>query len=458
MKKFILFEMIILFLGAIQVLSAQETKQKILLIPLTDRADQTKNKDATYENTRQLLFNTMYNFLSILPFVDMPESKTLVSIQNKSVDSLASSYSPDFIIHGELEIQGEGDSPQAAIVLKVWSRSSKTDIYTKSYSTAIDLDIFDTLDRIIIDTLQATFRIVPRFAVVNFQDFRIGDEAYTILANNKPIAVATNRDFNFNQKILAGNEYNFMIIRESDRAMVLNAFINLKENAFTNISYTASGKALVKARKGTRILLDGKPVEPDKEITNLDVIKLHAVMAMDENNRILEQINFKVLDGQTTIVKVRKTKPGANQKPKNSVASSSMIRPSLRVFALGNAYGGLGLDLEFNKKLWLGLEGSYLYATVQSKNAGFHVISAYLDAGYNLLNVSGIHLGVGLGGGYFYTTPLEQWQLISTLPSQGVVLRSFIQAQWKVLYLRGGIAYNLAFSEPGAYLSLGLKF
>ncbi len=431
------------------LLHAQQAKQNLLILPLADHSDTQTYSASSIDATRELVFSSLYNFIGILPFVNIPQAGELFGIDTKvsGIASIAKKFKSDYIIYGELRLEGDASLPEAHIILRLWSRAEQKDIFERKYTSTTDLDIFDVMDRLIIDSIQAGFKIIPRFAVVNFNDFKIRDDSYTILVNNKAIAKVQTTDFNKSMKVLAGQDYNYMIIRDRDQAIMMNLHSNLKENSVQNISYEALAQVTIQKIKGKpseqyTILFNGKQVAEGTTLTNLDVTKEHSLLVTDSRNRIFDKQNFMLMDSEEKVIRPGKVR----------------VDSAVRLFAGGNSYGGLGFDLVFNKNLWIGLEGSYIFYNTQISNLSVSIIQAHLDMGYHFLHLSGLRLGAGLGGGYYFTTPLAHWQAISADPGSGIDLRIYAQAEWLLFYGRAGISYNLAQNAPGAYVSLGFKF
>lgn len=446
-KKFIRWSLVLGILAGFSPLYTQESRQKLLVVPL-EISSARPEAAAQLESARLLIFESLFNTVALLPFVESPPAQELRQLDagRTSPESLAARYQSDYMVYGRLELEGEGPDPRAVIVLRVWSRSAREDIFEKKYITTLDLDIFDTLDRMVIDTIQASFRMVPRFAVVQFRDFKIQGDSYSILANNKLLAKADNPDFTLSLKVLADSEYNFMVIRDRDQAIVRNVFLTLRENGVSEISYQAQAKVRIdkvpgRPGQGYTVLFNGRPVSQGSLITNLDVTREHSLLVTDAENRIIDKQIYKLRDGETKSIR----------------SGTAQADLQFRLFAGGNTYGGLGLDLIFSQRFWLGMEGGYTYYRSAGLSSGIHIIQAHLDLGYPVLDLSGLRIGGGLGAGYYITLPLDQWYLLSSDPAAGFDLRVFAQLDWKMLYGRAGLSYNLAQQTPGAYVALGLR-
>lgn len=449
MKKTVWLALLLLSMGTAW---PQAVNKKILILPFENTTTETGFASSVAENARDLLFNGIFSFVGLLPFVDIPQSAELKRFSSADIPALARSQSADLIIYGQLELSGAQDNPQAQLVLRVWSKDKGEDIFTRRYTSATDLDIFDTLDRMIVDTLTAAFRITPRFAVIQFSNFEIIGESYSLYVNNKLIAKVNDSSFNLTLKVLAENKYNLMLIRERDQAIVYTHSYTLKQNSIATVSYAGAGSVRIDALRGTdpgqtyQVLLNGEAVTPGQEVKSLPLTMKHTVIVVAEpDKRILYRQEFSLKDGELRILN-----PDVTGR-----------RLYLRAFALGNSFGGVGVDLILNRKLWLGWDTGYSLANNTNLNVSVSVISTYLDAGYYLIgqNSSEFKVSLSLGGGGYFAFPLNRWQQISTRPNFALAARSYVQAEWHYIYLRAGLLIDfLNGVQASPLVSIGYRF
>ncbi len=432
-------------------LHAQAVNKKVLILPVDVSGILKDYQTIQISNTAHMIFEGIYDFIGLLPFVDIPAAGELKRIKSPDIDALAQKYSADIIIYSELRFSGPSSEPVAGINIRIWSRDAKKEIFNKKYNTAIDLDIFDAMDRIIIDSIAASFKIAPRFAVVNLSDFEIVGDKYELYVNNKLIDIVEDSAYNRSLKILADNKYNFMMIRKSDEVVVFNHNITLKQNSVTTINYKGAATVVMNPLKGAepgkkyQILVDGEVVREGGELKGLPLTINHTLIVMSEDNRILYKSEFKLADGEL----------------RHLTADLRGRRLSFRIYALGTSFGGAGLDWALSRKLWLGLDAGYSRAVNTNLNVSVSVLSSYLDLGYSLIgdNNQDIRISPVVGAGMYFALPRDNWSLISTSPNRGVLARAYVQAQWKWYYLRVGAVLDFhSVLQAAPLVSFGLKF
>jgi hypothetical protein len=169
----------------------------------------------------------------------MPESSELLRIRWTASDIPTEAFraNPNYIVWTDIEITGDPAYPDVLLRLHVWSVEKNMEIFNKGYKTALGLELFDSMDELLIQTVKSVFNIDVKIAYVNFQKFDIGNEAYRIYANNRPVTIISNSSQRFELKILADTTYNLMIERVADRTVVLNKDVKLKQNQSTNVTY-----------------------------------------------------------------------------------------------------------------------------------------------------------------------------------------------------------------------------
>ncbi len=429
----------------------QAVNKKILILPL-DKSKISGWNSAQVDNTSQMIIDSIYSFIGLLPFVDVPQLAELKKIKTTDIPALARSQNADLIFYGDLNFTGDKDAPQAEITLKIWSKEKNTDIFTKKYITATDLDIFDAVDRMTIDAIASAFLITPRFAVMNFSGFEILDEKYSLYVNNKLIDKVKNSGFNKSLKILANNKYNIMMIRDRDNVIVFSQTYTLKEKSVATVSYKGAATVIIKPLKSKqkamnyKILLDGEVVRENQEIKSLPLTMDHTLMVVSENdNRIVYKQVFKLTDGEI----------------RNLTANLAGRKWYVRIYGIGNSFGGAGLDYFLNRELWLGLDLGYALAVNTTLNASVSVMTPYLDLGYYILGNKDydMKLGLGLGVGMSYAFPPDQWSMVSTAPNMSILTRTYAQAEWKFFYIKAGILldfYSGIHALP--MVAVGMKF
>lgn len=460
MRKFIVILLCqLIIVGAI---FAQSSEQGVLIIPLIDKSDTEKFKDNQAYAPKILIFNTLYNFIRILPNVNVPTRNKIKSIGKKfkgsaitELKNIALKHNSKFIIFGNIRLEGDTIDPEATIGIKVWSQDENKFVFEKSYKTALDLDLFDAVDQMIIDIIETTFKIQAKFATLNINNFKIGSDTYQLYINNKKFEVITNSSFSFSTKVLANTPYNIMVERVKDRAMVINTSFTLEENESTNISYSARGVVNIDPvlykdpKKQYRILLNGQKITNHAPIESLDASKEHNLMVLDNKSIMQFHESFLLKDNETITIQ-----PIANW--------GGIFH--LRTYFLGGAIGGIGADFSLTRKMWLGVNTGFTFTTKNTgvKDESVYLIMPSIDFGYYILGdmeydfrlAAGANIGLGVA------FPNEIWVKITDTSPINFIGGIFATAEWKMLYLRLAVYFDSGGVERqiGVSPSIGFKF
>ena len=232
-----------------QVFTTEESieisnKTKVLVIPFENMADQAAYPNGKIVNT--ILLNELYAFLYIVPSFDVPDKAELNGLNSKFLkqkdinsQDIYSNYHADIIIYGDYSLKGSKTDPTAQIHLNIWNKASGK-IESHEYKTPIDADIFDAIDAMLSQIIRLTLNEEFKVAYLNIGNFKIGNEIYTLMINNKPAAKITNDNFTLNLKILPNAIYSVRLKNMADNRNVLNTTLILKPGETTNISYTAA--------------------------------------------------------------------------------------------------------------------------------------------------------------------------------------------------------------------------
>ncbi len=265
MKK--VFNILILLIITISALNGQEKGsglKKALLLPFNSSADIAEYPSK--ENISELLFSSFFSYLSIFPFLELPEKDQLIKLTGDNLLQLARQKQADFIVQGEFELSGNPQEPQVVIHIKVWSMASRSFILENSVTTTADLDIFDSIDAIAQDSLLKAFNIESGFGVMRFANFKTGNEKYDLYVNNKFRVTITNQSFSYNLKVLADTPYK-VVIKNKHSGVVFNHKISVPSASTTNISYAAHTDLYLGMLIGKipfskyELTLDGVPVK-----------------------------------------------------------------------------------------------------------------------------------------------------------------------------------------------------
>lgn len=238
--KLIIFILTCLLWGmpALYSLDLEPNEQKALLLPF-----EMQGQSASYPaavSIGDLLFNSLYEYLSILPFIELPEKTELQALRPDSPAALSRQQKSEYLVMGSYTLSGEKEQPQVDILIQVWSAQSRSFILEESIRTTADLDIFDSIDRIASDSLLKAFNIKSQFAVMRFSGFQTGVEEYQLYINNKLRASVTNENFDFSLRILGDTPYK-VVLRHIRAGVVYRERLTVPSGTVTNISYKATG-------------------------------------------------------------------------------------------------------------------------------------------------------------------------------------------------------------------------
>ncbi len=233
MKK-ILFLFLLIFPGTL-VYTQQENK-KVILVPFDYKQDSVN--PAMAQSVSEMLFYSFYNYLSIFTFLEIPDESELSSIrvQEKDLLNTAREQKADFIVYGEFSLNGNSSLPEVIIHVKVWSLAQRALIMDKLIRSPLDLDIFDSIDKLAADTLMLAFQVRSGFSSITFSIDPIGREQYELFINNKKKTVLSNQHNIFQQKILGDNSYK-VVLKLIDGGIVYKEKLSIAPGSITNIRY-----------------------------------------------------------------------------------------------------------------------------------------------------------------------------------------------------------------------------
>lgn len=460
--KVLLAAAAILFAGAKAY--SQNAVAKVVLLPAKITLEGEGISQQQFRSVGDVIFKSFYTFLSVLPFVDMPDSASLSRIRwtGAGLPSEATRGNPDYVLYTDIEMTGDANYPDVTLRLHIWSRAQDREVFTRTYKTSMGIELFDAMDELLIQSAKSMFSIDAKLASIRFSRFDIGNEPYQIYANNRRLAVISNSTQGYEIKALAGVDYHIMVERLSDHVMVVNAAVRLKENASTNITYSAKGlvhiQPLMYADPARRysFSVDGAEISNDAVLSNLSAGMEHHLMVLDNLSAMQYYRSFYLQDNRTVSVQPVAKWGGTFH---------------ARTFALGGAFGGIGLDVYPSRKFYLGLDVAY---AVRSKDLNAETVSVNafnftLDAGYHFLGDMEypVRLSAGVSLGASYLFPLENWQAIveaqtgspDTYPNANLLALAFVQFEWKILYARVAAGYASGTQSGFAFMpSVGFKY
>ncbi len=426
-----------------------------MILPFKSTVKSSDFSPSQMDDFRDLSFIAFYNLFGTLPFTQVPDRDRLrkMNWNTEGIDKMGEEESTDYIIFGTFSLKGSAAEPEVVVNLKVWNKDKKL-VFQRTYTTHLDLDIFDTLDTMVLDTLEASFNIKAQIATLEFNNFSVPQDQYKLYINSKEIADVQGSDFNLSLKIIADTEYHILLERTKDNVAVLSEKVKLKKGESHLVNYQARGnvkiqKILYKEKQKTyKVLLNGDEVAEGSELSNLNAGIPYNLMVIDNLNVIQDKHSFSLSDG-------------------GMVSIQPMINwggtVHFRSFFLGGSIAGVGLDLHLSRPLWLGLSTGITYVSKPSgtSNVNIFAVNPSLELGYYLkghMNTS-FRLGAGLQLGSMLAFPAPAWELIAPGESRfSLVPGVFVDVEWKNLFARLILLADFSAAQPwGFYPLIGFK-
>lgn len=415
--------------------------QSLYILPLENNVDTTQFSESTAKNIGEVIDKSLYAFIGVIPFLDVPEFDKLASMEWSSDDiiGLADENGADFILYGDYEFYDDDGVTMIDLNVSVWSQPALETIFTGNYSADVtSIELLDTIDEMIIDIIEATFSIEAKIANVKF-DFDIGEDQYRILANNKELTVISNSSASYQVKILAENSYEFQIIRLRDREVVLEAETELDEGTLMNINYTAVGTMellpIIKASrsKDYTILLDGESVLPESTVSNILVTDDHTIELYDETG-LLDSKTFSLIDGENVTIELTDTK--------------YYKKWFVTVMGIHHGFSAVGFRWMFNRKFFAGLNVSYSQFYSTRIEASLFNLYPSIEGGYYLIGESDepFRIGAGLNVGFYMVLGNGDELTLNDLEASpwGLSVEAFALAEWRFLSLKVLVGAELA--------------
>ncbi len=449
MKKFY----IILMLALAGMMHAQTAttnkapadKLRVLILSLNNLSD--TNKYPSSDDLKPVIFNSLYNFIGIIPSLDIPEQKVLQKIEwtPEQIAQIAKDRGADLVIYGDYTLSGVAYDPKAKLNLKIYSTERVVDLLSKTYNTPTDIEIFDTIDRVINDLSVELLKGKVEVAYLNFHDFEVGDEAYDIYVNDKIIASITNSDFQLNLKILANTSYGVEIIRRFDKKAVHDSSFVLQPGVTANISHRAQAtldlKALTGKKKGSAytLKLNDTPILDNQKYTNILGGQKYNLVVIEDGTNLAYSNSFYLHDsGKITVKPFVKSKGGA-WGLSLSFNDESMIQAAV--------------TWNFHPKFWVGAGAGFSYLPIsllvpvsdpsnQIQSPLF--VNTYIGAGYSFLGDKDSNFRLGVDISLHYTLISMTPNIYPGININPLTLGAFISAEWKFLFLKVGTYYDIS--------------
>ena len=285
--------------------------EKFYILPIEDIKSSKSN------SFQLVVFRSIYNFMRIIPSVDVPEDNLMNDLfwlspvlakwdRIKQETAPKQVYDADYILYGDYDVK-QKDPEKVVIRIGVWSKADNKNVFTKSYETATDIEIFDSIDLILKNVIEDVLKIDYSLGRLDF-DIKAGSEKYDIFINNKLIDAADKKDYRKSMSVLGGQTYTINIVRPRDGRIVYSETKTLGAKENFQITYFATGSVIVDpvsyAQRGQKFIytVDGKQAFENEEFTNMNALSNHNIIVVDDHTNLIYMGSFNVVDGLTSHV------------------------------------------------------------------------------------------------------------------------------------------------------------
>lgn len=279
-------------------------KINLLILPFKDKSN--KKSFPASGNIRTIVFNSLFDFISIVPSVEIKEKDEANNIYKEfkeiNPEKIFNKYNTEVIIFGDYYFNKKKDKkPEIMINFYIWNRATNSVIKTK-YISKTELEIFDAIDNMLAKIIKTTFNEDLKISYINFQNFDINNGKYHLIINERVVSLITNSDYRLSLKILSGFEYFVKLKNLKTDKIVLNTKISLKSGEITNIEHRAM--AIVrceitnkKQEDLLKIFIDEKEMEEGKYY-NIPAEKDFIIRVTNIINNDSYEIKDYIFDGE----------------------------------------------------------------------------------------------------------------------------------------------------------------
>lgn len=422
--------------------AAVKQASKFYIIPI-------ENIKNSKPNSFQLVvFKSIHSFMRIIPTLDVPDDKLMNDLfwlapALERWDRISADHAPkevnaaDYILYGDYEIK-QKDPEKVVIKIGVWSKAENKNVFTKSYTTGTDIEIFDTIDMILKNVIEGVLKIDYTLAKIDF-DIKTGAEKYDIYINNKHIDTADKKDYQKGLSVLAGQTYAVKVVRSRDGKTVIAAAKTLAAKETLPVSYFANGSVVIdpvsygERGRSFTYTVDGKTAYENQFISNMNALSSHSIKVVDQNSNLIYQGPFNVMDDATTHVYSEQKWGGAFH---------------VKAFMGNTSFAGLGVEYFPWRYFWLEAGGGFSVWNSQ------YEIAPYIDAGYYLYGdmQKDFRAGLGLSAAYYQYLPAASFGRPYNY-SAGI----FAVGEWNWITLKLGLDYDFGAGQIFPVLSIGFK-
>jgi hypothetical protein len=160
MKRTFLF---IIFIFSLNIVFPEDTT--FMVVPFENKSDITNYK--TSDNIKIIMYNSLYSFIRIIPNVNLLDNQSVGSVP-AALSSNSISNEADVTVYGDYSLSGDPIEPLLALNLKIRVKDKIKEeqkvIFEKTYKSPTDIEIFDSIDRMIADVVKTVFKFnfIPR--------------------------------------------------------------------------------------------------------------------------------------------------------------------------------------------------------------------------------------------------------------------------------------------------------
>ncbi|MCX7821372.1 MAG: hypothetical protein N2258_06835 [Brevinematales bacterium] len=421
-------------------------KKKILILPMKDNSD--KRKFPASKESGNIMFYSLYSFIGILPQIEITNKNDAFKMSFKKNDEIydyAKNNNIEYVLYGEYEIKREKREAEIEVKFRVWSSKDSTNIISINLTSLAGVEIFDTIDEMIKTFLKDVLKIDYKVATVNFKNFDIGDEKFSLYVNGSLVEEITNSNFTYTLKVLP-QVTNLIEIKRKDGTNAIENQIYLKPYASIDFSYIAMGTIKVnplqleeRGRK-YRFLVDGEEVDIIGKSKSIKAGRKHKVELKDDKNQTHLREEFYLKDGEVKEYTPKIQNPGFIH---------------FKAYTFDKEMLTLGVDLTFGRYFWagLGIGGTYF----KNENIEFSYISPSIEAGYFFYNDRSYLLRIGTGVNFKY-----YYKLVDSLRSENYIpeviysVNIFLNTEFSYLLFRPSIYIAYDGKDPIFSYGLGL--
>ncbi len=396
-----------------------------------------------------VLFKSIYNFMRIIPSLDVPDERVLKDLssltpvlskwETTNHDLVPDAvYGADYILYGDYYLKQK--KPEKAVLrVGVWSKGDDKNIFSKTYETPTDIEIFDCIDMILKNVVDDVLKIDFTLARIDF-DIKPGPENYEIYINNKLIDSPFNQDYKKSMNVLGEQLYIINLVRTRDGSTVYTESGKLAAKQDLAVGYTAACTVVINPVRygisGRKYIysVDGRPAYENEVFTNMSAVTNHSISVIDQDSNIIYQSPINIVDGATV-----------NAAPEEIWGGPLHVR----FYTGSSAFAGIGLEYFPWRYFWIEAGSG-----VSWENS-FYQISPYLDAGFYIFGdmKTDFRAGIALSGGYYAYLPASGFARPYDY-SAGV----YADAEWMWLNLKLGYSYDFGAKQFFPAIAAGFKF